>query len=164
MFKDLQKIKDLGFIGFKTVEELMKDNSSIPNERGIYLIINPECSKNDFIIKGDGGFFKGKDPNVSINELSLNWVDDCHVLYIGQAGGASSSATLRKRLRQYLDFGKGKPVGHYGGRLIWQLSHNKDLIIAWKCTGSLDPREEEKKLINDFSNHYSKLPFANLRF
>lgn len=125
MFQELTKIKEAGFTGFKTVAQLWNDNSNIPNEKGVYLIINPDCTKNHFTIKGVGGFFKGKDPNLSVNDLKANWVDDCYVLYIGQAGGNGSAATLKKRLKQYLDFGKGKPVGHYGGRLIWQLSHHQ---------------------------------------
>ncbi len=162
MFQDLTTIKEAGFTGFKTVAQLWNDISSIPNETGIYLILNPDCSKKQFMAKGVGGFFKGKDPNLSVNELKVNWVDDCHVLYIGQAGGNGSAATLKKRLKQYLDFGKGKPVGHYGGRLIWQLSHHPELIVAWKATKGYDPRTEEKKLIQEFMSYYGRLPFANL--
>jgi len=164
MFQDLSKIKEMGFTGFKTIEQLWNDSSCLPNEKGIYLILNPDCSQREFLPKGVGGYFKDKDPNISVSELSTNWVDNCHVVYIGQAGGNSSSATLKKRLKQYLDFGKGKPVGHYGGRLIWQLANHKNLIVAWKVTRTTDPREEESVLISDFHDFYGKLPFANLKF
>jgi hypothetical protein len=153
MFQNLTTIKEAGFTGFKTVAQLWDDPSTIPNEKGVYMIWNPDCSKKQFMTKGVGGFFKGKDPNLGANDLKANWVDDCHVLYIGQAGGNGSAATLKKRLKQYLDFGKGKPVGHYGGRLIWQLSHHPELIVAWN---------EEKILIQDFISYYGRLPFANL--
>ena len=122
MYKNLSSVKKAGFTGFKTVEQLWNDYSGIPSERGIYVILNPDCSQQKFLERGVGGFFKGKDPNVSLNELTTKWIDGCHLLYIGQAGGNNSSATLRKRLKQYLDFGQGKPVGHFGGRLIWQLA------------------------------------------
>lgn len=164
MFQDLSKIKELGFTGFKTVEQLWNDNSCLPNNRGIYVIINPDCSSKKFLLKGVGGYFKDKDPNISLSELSTNWVDNCQVVYIGQAGGNGSSATLKKRLKQYLDFGKGKPVGHYGGRLIWQLSNHKNLIVAWKAINTNDPRNEEAILIQEFYDYYGKLPFANLKF
>lgn len=162
MYLSIQQIKQSGFTGFKTVAELWNDHSIIPNEKGIYVIINPDCSKNNFIPKGVGGFFKGKDPNLSVNDLKLKWIDNCHVLYIGQAGGNGSSSTLKKRLKQYLDFGRGKPIGHFGGRLIWQLSHHRELIVAWKASGDIDARVLEKDLIQKFVAFYGKLPFANL--
>lgn len=164
MFQDLSKIKESGFSGFKTIAQLWNDNSCLPNERGVYMILNPDCSVKQFLPKGVGGYFKDKDPNISLSDLQGNWLDNCHVVYIGQAGGNGSASTLRGRLKQYLDFGKGKPVGHYGGRLIWQLENHKNLIVAWKVTKDKDPREEESILINDFHSYYGKLPFSNLKF
>lgn len=164
MFNDFSTIKSSGFNGFKTVEQLWNDNyASIPNEKGVYLILNPAKEAIQFLSTGVGGFFKGKNPNISINELTQNWVVNTATVYIGQAGGDDSSATLKKRLRQYLEFGKGKPVGHYGGRLIWQLENHKELLVAWKVVLG-NPREEEKKLIAEFHSFYGKLPFANLKF
>ena len=162
MHKNIDSIKAAGFIGFKSIFELWKDHSAIPNEKGVYLIINPKCKLKKFLDKGVGGCFKQKDPNVSVDVLSNNWVENSFVVYIGQAGGNGSAATLRKRLKQYLDFGKGKPVGHYGGRLIWQIKHHPELLIAWKVLKNEDPKIIERKLINDFVNDYGKMPFANL--
>lgn len=164
MYKDLSSIKELGFSGFKSVEQLWNDYSIIPNERGVYIILNPDCSQKQFLTRGSGGFFKKEDPNVTIERLTSKWIDDCHLLYIGQAGGKGSSNTLKKRIKQYMEFGKGKPVGHKGGRFIWQLSHHQKLLVAWKVTAFVDPREEEAKLIREFHSYYDgKLPFANLR-
>jgi hypothetical protein len=47
--------------------------------------------------------------------LIANWVDGAEVVYIGKAD------QLKRRLTQFADFGGGKPIGHWGGRLIWQL-------------------------------------------
>lgn len=164
MFQDLSEIKDFGFLGFKSIQQLWNDYSVIPDVSGVYVVINPDMKEKRFLPKGTGGFFKGKDPNISQEELKGYWIDNCLVIYIGKAGGSNSSATLRKRIKQYLDFGKGKPVGHYGGRLIWQLVNSKDLIIAWKILKQIEPRNEEQKLLNEFVNIYGKLPFANLKF
>ena len=153
-----------GFDGFKTVEQLWIDYSTIPDVRGVYLILNPDCTKKQFLEKGVGGYFKGKNPNLSIQQLTSKWVENSHILYIGQAGGKGSSATIRKRIKQYLEFGKGKPVGHYGGRLIWQLSNLKGLIVAWKATFTTDPKKGESKLLRAFNESYGKLPFANFKF
>ena len=162
MYKNIDTIKAAGFTGFKPISKLWKEHSAIPDERGVYLIINPKCELKKFLTKGVGGFFKQKDPNVSQEELSKNWVENSFVVYIGQAGGNDSAATLRKRLKQYLDFGKGKPVGHYGGRLIWQIQHHPELLIAWKVLKIDDPKIIERELINAFVKYYGKMPFANL--
>jgi len=162
MYNNLEMLKRNGFVGFKSIFELWNNHSSIPNERGVYLIINPRSDSKKFLIKGVGGFFKQRNPNVSPNVLLNNWVDDSLVLYIGQAGGNGSAATLKKRLKQYLDFGKGKAVGHYGGRLIWQIEHYSELVVAWKILKDDDPKIIERQMINDFMNQYGKMPFANL--
>ena len=95
--------------------------------------------------------------------MNSNWVENSYVIYIGKAGGNDTDSTLRKRIKQYLDFGRGKAVGHYGGRLIWQLKNHKELIIAWKPLTDIDPRIHEKNLIQEFINYHGKLPFANLK-
>jgi hypothetical protein len=128
---------------------------------GVYLVLDP-CGKPDFINPGVGGFFKGKDPNVSIEELNNNYVPDSLVVYIGKAGGPSSEATLHSRLSQYLRLGQGKNVGHWGGRLIWQLKSHRDLLFCWRSTPDDDPREVEKLLIDNCEKQYGNKPFANL--
>jgi hypothetical protein len=162
MYQEIADIKKEGFVGFKTIRELWQDMSAVPKEKGIYLIINPTMSLPEFLVKGSGGFHKQRDPNIPIASLSEHWVKESRVIYIGKAGGKKSPVTLRKRLGQYLEFGKGKPVGHYGGRLIWQLQHHPELLVAWKVTPTADPREEERKLISKFEAFYNQLPFANL--
>lgn len=160
-FKNIEQIKEAGFTGFKTVRELSADSSEIPQERGIYLVLNPNQS-NEFLSVGCGGHFKGRDPNVSISKLAENWVENTVVVYIGKAGKTGTAATLQSRLQQYLNFGKGQNVGHWGGRFIWQLKNSSDLVVCWKTLPTEDPREVEKNLIKEFISEYSKRPFANL--
>lgn len=160
-FNEIEQIKKFGFTGFKKMGELFINSSSIPKTKGVYLILNTE-RKSDFLTVGTGGYFKGKNPNVSIPELKSNWVDNTIVVYIGKAGKEGSSATLQSRLRQYFSFGQGKNVGHWGGRLIWQLKNSKDLVVCWKTLPNDDPRTFEADLIQQFILQYSKRPFANL--
>lgn len=68
---------------------------------------------------------------------------------------------LERRLKQFADFGAGKPVGHWGGRLIWQLPDSRRLLVAWRETPERVPREVEGELINEFRRVYGKSPFAN---
>jgi len=59
-------------------------------------------------------------------------------------------------------FGNGKPVGHWGGRLIWQLKNNQNLIICFLLLPATEPIDLEKYLILNFESKYGKMPFANL--
>lgn len=160
-FKDIEQIRNAGFKGFKTIRELFANPSSIPKIKGVYLILNPS-KKQDFLHVGTGGHFKERNPNVPISELTSNWVEDTIVVYIGKAGSDGSNATLQSRLRQYLRFGQGSKVGHWGGRYIWQLKNAGDLVVCWKSLPSEDPRQHESSLIQEFVRQYSKRPFANL--
>lgn len=160
-FKEVELIKKAGFQGFKSMKELFIDSSDIPKMRGVYLILCP-IKKVEFLQVGTGGHFKGRNPNISISELQENWVEDTVVVYIGKAGKEGSKATLYSRLRQYFGFGQGKNIGHWGGRLIWQLQNSTELVVCWKALPNDDPRAEEAKLIQKFLAEYSKRPFANL--
>lgn len=42
MFLTIEAIKTTGFAGFKSIADLWNDHSPIPNEKGVYLIINPK--------------------------------------------------------------------------------------------------------------------------
>jgi len=162
IFNDVRSIQAAGFIGFKTIEELFNDSSDIPHIKGIYLIINPNYSTPKFLSIGSGGYFKGKNPNVSLENLKAHWVDDSMIVYIGKAGGEGKKATLFSRLKQYFQFGQGRNVGHWGGRLIWQLEYYKELIVCWKPLPDEEPRLVESLYLKRFIKEYSKLPFANL--
>jgi hypothetical protein len=162
-FKDLKELKDLGFEGFVKMSDLHLDNSKIPSVRGVYIILYTEKKDPTFLKIGTGGHFKGKNPNVEINELESNWIKNTVVINIGKAGSLDSSVTLRKRLDQYLKFGNGKNIGHWGGRYIWQLSNSKDLVVCWKLLPDQEPIHYEQELIQAFKKVYKNRPFANLR-
>jgi hypothetical protein len=87
--------------------------------------------------------------------LAANWVKGAEIVYIGKGD------QLRRRLIQFADFGDGKPVGHWGGRLIWQLPASSKLRVAWLETPGRDPRQVETELIERFRAIYDKPPFAN---
>jgi hypothetical protein len=162
LFTSMEEIKKSGFLGFVSKAELFEDCTAIPKEKGVYLILYPSLKEPTFLEVGCGGFFKGKNPNVSIAELKLNWVANSQVIYIGKAGASDSSATLHSRLKQYFAFGQGKAVGHYGGRYIWQLQNATELIVCWKCLPNDEARNVESQLITEFVQTFGKRPFANL--
>jgi hypothetical protein len=82
-FNNIAHIKDNGFEGFMTKAELFNDSSIIPKGKGVYLILHTETEP-AYLGIGTGGFFKNKNPNVSIDELKINWVTGARVVYIGK--------------------------------------------------------------------------------
>jgi hypothetical protein len=110
----------------------------------------------EILSRSPAGWFKERDPTASPSALEAAWVEGCTIVYIGKA------ARLRTRLRLYREHGQGKPVGHWGGRYIWQLGGSGELRVAWKVTDE-DPRLLEQEMLVAFLEHYGKLPFANLR-
>ncbi|MBD3591117.1 MULTISPECIES: hypothetical protein [unclassified Bacteroides] len=164
MMDSREALKANGFTGFKTMQELMENNLCIPKEMGVYAVLRENKDSPTFLVHGTGGFFKGDNPNVSIETLQNEWVEDTDILYIGKAGGTESNATLYSRLRQYLQFGQEKAVGHKGGRYIWQLKDSRSLIVCWKVLVHEEPRNVEREMIQAFkSDHQFKRPFANLQ-
>lgn len=155
-FESIDEIKKEGFTGFKKMRELFSDSSYIPDSGGVYLVIRSTRTPPRFLATGTGGHFKGKNPNVSVEDLSHNWVEEALVVYIGKA------TSLKSRLRQYFKFGQGRNIGHWGGRYIWQLQDSPDLMVCWKQTPACDPREVEKLLIQEFVAKFFKMPFANI--
>lgn len=161
-FNRIEEIKKAGFSGFRKMCDLFIDCSEIPKVKGVYLVLNPDYKKPEYLQIGTGGYFKGKNPNVDLAYLEGNWANNSLVVYIGKAGSDTGSATLRSRLRQYFGFGQGKNIGHWGGRLIWQLKNSSQLIVCWKPLPDGNPREVEGDLIKQFVLVFGKRPFANL--
>ncbi len=148
-----------GFVGFRPIKECRMDYAIFPNVPGVYIIIRRCKSRPEFLTVGSGGYFKRKNPNVRVAELSDNWVEGANVVYIGM-----TTTTLHQRLSAYLKFGEGRPVGHKGGRYIWQLADHEDLIVCWKEMPEGSPELYETKLILDFKKkHGERRPFANLK-
>ncbi len=161
-----EELKADGFSGFDDIRSLRQSNlAAVPKQKGdcgVYVVLRCEDTEPTFLQKSTGGRFKGRDPNVDCAELKSNWVASTPIMYIGKAGSPTSSATLRSRLKQYLDFGMGKPVGHWGGRYLWHLPESEKLVVCWKRTPEAVPREVEAQMIQSFKATFGKRPFANL--
>ena len=94
---------------------------------------------------------------MDITVLKNNWVTGTNILYIGMTG-----SSLRRRIKQYMQFGEGKPVGHRGGCYIWQMEDCDRLIICWKELAEELPGEYETMLIRSFKDaDDGRRPFAN---
>lgn len=154
---EIEKLKADGFAGFLTVSELMMSCRTVPSQPGTYVVLRNAVDKPTFVYDWGGGFHDGKNINYSVEKLSANWLDGVSLLYIGK------SVDLRKRVRQYMSYGKGKDSPHRGGRSIWQLTDSKDLILAWKITApDVNPETVERNMLNEFKEQHNCLPFANM--
>jgi hypothetical protein len=156
-------LERLGFSGFLSVTELRESTEVVPRLPGVYAVLWENKEVPSFLEVGTGGHFKGIDPNVSLHTLQQNWIAGSEVVYIGKAsGGSSGKRGLRKRLDEYMEFGRGRPVGHKGGRYIWQLRESGNLTICWKEVRD-SPEALESEMLNAFVVEHGRLPFANLR-
>lgn len=118
--KELEQLKEDGFCGFKTVVELRKNINIVPELTGVYVLLRPNDDEPVFLEKGTGGFSKKKNPNVAFPKLGAKWVRDTSIVYIGKADISPKTGErgLRTRLKEYLDFGQGQNIGHWGGRYV----------------------------------------------
>lgn len=154
---DRAGLEDCGFLGFERASSLRTTRCrEIPNEPGVYAVLTPEGYEQKFRSRSAGGWFKGKDPTVTVDLLRLKWVAGTPVVYIGMAG-----RSLRRRVRALVDYGGGKPVGHQGGRYLWQLEGCDELLVAWLLDP--EPARTEDRLLAAFQVLHRGLPFANLR-
>lgn len=139
-----------GFAGFVPFTDLRR--VGVPRTPGVYVVIRPASTPPTFLVANPAGWLLG-DPTVAQTVLHSRWVPGEPVIYIGKA------TDLRARLYLYRRHGQGKPVRHWGGRLIWQLADSAELLVAWKPVP--DPRTVEKTMISEFEMRHGNLPFAN---
>jgi hypothetical protein len=146
-----------GFSGFLTVADLRTSRcDSIPRLGGVYVVYRTAATAPTFLELSAGGHFKGHDPTVPVAALKSKWIKDARTMYIGKAG----TSTLQTRIRQLLDYGAGRPVGHQGGRYLWQLAGSERLLIAWRADHR--PTALENEMIIAFAAHWGAYPFANI--
>lgn len=151
-----------GFEGFCSVAALRADRcAAVPKTPGVYVVRHRGSCDPGFLERGTGGHFKAKDPNVPIAFLANRWNPRSAVAYIGKAGGPASTSHLKKRLDQYICFGGGAAIGHWGGRLIWQLRDPEVLEVSWRTFP--DAAALETALLALHHAEFGTLPFANLR-
>ena len=161
-----KELEALGFAGFVTFNDLRGGAlADVPEAEGVYVVVRTRKQAPVFRETSRGGWFKGQDPTVAVSTLERKWMADAEVVYIGKASvNAKGKRGLRTRLREYASYGAGKPIGHRGGRYIWQLEEDETLVVAW-CESDVDSAagSDEIKLVSTFRQRYDgRLPFANI--
>jgi hypothetical protein len=149
-------VEQVGFTGFVTVRVLRASRCrEVPTDAGVYVVIRATEEAPEFLTRSVGGWFKRKDPTVDVEWLTKRWLINTPVLYLGMAG-----SNLRVRVRALVDYGGGRPVGHQGGRYLWQVEGSADFLVGWRVDP--DARRLESGLLADFQAAHGRLPFANL--
>ena len=133
-----------GFEGFVTFT--MLPEAAVPKPDGVYVVIRESPDSPRFRTVSTAGWFKGKDPAVDIA------LDDTGTGDVGDPTEAPGVVPQEPA---------GEPVGHWGGRYIWQLKDSDDLLVAWRATPDIDPEDVESELISSFVADWGSRPFAN---
>jgi hypothetical protein len=76
------------------------------SDGGVYVIYRDDAEVPAYLDRSPAGTFRG-DPSVNRESLEANWVPGAQVLYIGKA----NHGRLRKRLGEFIDFGRGGKNG-----------------------------------------------------
>jgi hypothetical protein len=153
------QLTEIGFDGFLPFADL--PGAGVPDREGVYVVFRDADDLPVFLERSAAGRFKGKDPSVGVARLRTEWVDGTGIMYVGRARAGKRGFTLNKRLDEYRRFGAGNPVAHWGGRLIWQLADQRELLVGWRACAH--PADVEHDMIEEFRDMHGKLPFANLR-
>lgn len=174
-----QEVNDMN-----TVKELHNEKIElIPEEAGIYYFLLPngfqievleeteglvryrkwDKKKKDYVMKESR--YDTKDLIKRVIQYQTN--SDNNVIYIG------SAVNLRERIRAFIDFRFDDIQNfhyHSGGRSVWQIKNNIDLLVAWKTVevpeGSIAKdyvRMIERQEIDNHIEKYGCKPFANRR-
>jgi hypothetical protein len=147
-------LQSSGFEGFVPVSSLRRALNTVPGGPGVYAVLRDAATPPRFLASSKGGWFKTKDPTVSADLLRGRWHGETPILYVGKAD------SLRARIRALVRFAAGEPVGHWGGRYLWQVEDSQSFLVSWREAEK--PRELERELLADFAAHFGGLPFANI--
>ncbi|MCW2134265.1 virulence RhuM family protein [Arthrobacter sp. VKM Ac-2550] len=159
---DSADLRRRGFTGFLSLGNL--DLQRVPVSPGLYAVLSNDPERLAAAPKNVGGWFKRKDPTDDVEKLSRRLSLHVPLLYIGKAdAGSKGNRGLRARINEFVRFGNGEPVGHWGGRYLWQLVNPQELVLAWLPIDSGPASSLESAMLEEFYNLYGQLPFANLR-
>ena len=146
---DRAGLEAVGFHGFVPFAELAA--ARVPQEAGIYIVLRTATTP-PVLLEQTRARSGSAYP---LHDLEARWVQGTPVVYIGKA--EAKAGGLRTRLGQYARKGSS----HKGGRSIWQLDDQDELLVAWATTPGESAEEVEIGYRAAFAATYGGWPFAN---
>lgn len=146
---DRAGLEEAGFAGFVAFAEL--NTASVPRSPGIYLVLRTASTPPHLleVTRARAG------AAYPLEDLSARWIEGTPVVYIGKA--EAKAGGLRKRLGQFAR----KGASHQGGRSIWQLADQDELLVCWATTPDESAEAVEIHYRAVFAERYGRWPFAN---
>jgi len=159
----IESLEREGFSGFLTVGQLHRSGClEVPDAPGVYVVLRRERAPHPFLRRSTAPVWRRRDPTVPIPTLEARWHADATLLYVAGAPGPGVRSRLRQRIKRMLRFGHGSVVGHWGGRLLWQLGEAGRLVVAWRaCETGEEAEALTTELLRRFESHHGGPPFAN---
>lgn len=139
---------------------------SVDGVGGIYKVLLPK--EIDFVLKNETTAiteYNGRklvyDSEEEIETITERWKiiqscdeDDNNLLYIG------CSNDLKRRLKEFAQYGVKKSKTHRGGKIIWQIENAINFQI--EIIPTVEYKKEEYRLIRDYrKRHKDQRPIAN---
>lgn len=146
---DRTSLEAVGFEGFVSFGDLA--SAGVPREAGIYVVLRTATTTPELLelTRARAG------SAYPLDDLIGRWVAGTPVVYIGKA--EAKVGGLRKRLGQFARKGSS----HQGGRSIWQLADQDELLVAWALTPGESAEDVEIRYRAAFADVYGQWPFAN---
>lgn len=146
---DRAGLEDVGFEGFVSFAEL--GAAGVPREPGIYAVLRTAITPPQILETTQARAGSA----YPLEDLATRWVEGTPVVYIGKA--EAKAGGLRKRLGQFAR----KGASHQGGRSIWQLADQDELLVCWAITPGESAEDVEIRYRAVFAELYGRWPFAN---
>ena len=105
------------------------------------------------------------------DHIAYNATLNNKILYIGKADIRKNGAALNERIEELIKYGYGKVPNHKGGKAIWQIQNNEQLLVCWETLDEINrkwnktfdtAKSAERTLIDYFYNKYNEYPLANM--
>jgi hypothetical protein len=152
----------LGGEDMMTFEQLYVNGyTGVPLECGVYVVRIPD-NFNVEILETTTAITEYRGRNLLYNATMLRdkyaISIDKNILYYGKA---NRNGGLRARVKEFVRYGYGETSNHRGGRAIWQIRNNKQLLIEFiPCENA---EAEEQRLLNEYRSYNNTFPLANWR-